>query len=164
VPQRLIKPQWWWQNIKSPVTFKGMMLFLAIVFLAYTVISDQQQRQASFERYKAIAQYTEESKVAIESAKLQSQNFEQSLKNTTALLQYMDQITRSMHEVAEILKINREEAAKEHKIILRQGSPGTRRKSKTFMQSDCWQLKPRTQQIGNNTVTVQEFVRMPCQK
>lgn len=158
MPKRILIPAW--QHVKSPVTVRSVLLFIALVFFGYTVVSDQQQRQASFERYKAIAQYTEESKAALESARLQSQNFEQSLKNTTAMLQYMEQITKSMQEVAEILKSNREEAAKEHSAILQ----GTRKRGKriTKLQSDCWQLKPRTQLIGNNAVIVQEFVKVPC--
>src|SRR5690348_7466423 len=115
MPKRLIKPAW--QHIKSPVTVRGVLLFIAVIFLVYTVITDFEQRQASYERYRAIVQYTEESRAALEATKDQNENFEQSLKNTTALLQYMEQMTKSMQAVADILRANRIEAQREHELI-----------------------------------------------
>lgn len=146
---------------------RAIALFFALVFLAYTVISDYQQRRASFERYKAIAQYTEESRAAIENANRQQQTFEQSLKNTTALLQYMDQMTESMRQITDILRVQ----AEDHKALIeaerRRLTPPpavkTKRQRRDKVRTDCWQLVPQVKQFGRNAnVTEQKFERVPC--
>lgn len=133
------------------------MLFLAIGFIAYTVIQDQQQRQASFERFKAIAQYTEESRAALEGAKRQAQVADEANQNALAVLVYMDELNRSMKTIAELLQINRERQRAEHAAIMTRAKSQSARSPQT-----CYELRPVTKKFGTAEVTVNEYVKIPC--
>ncbi len=164
MPQRLLRPAV--EHIKSPITLRAMALFFAVLFLAYTVISDYQQRQASAERYKAIVQYTEESRSALISAKQQSEQFEASIKNTTALLVFMDEMAKSIHEVSEILR----DQQKEHEVMLvgitvpkasKPKKPVAKKKRSSTLKQ-CFRFEPRKKRIGDTEITIHEGVAIPC--
>jgi hypothetical protein len=164
MPQRIIRPVV--EHVKSPITLRMIALFFALMFFVYIVINDYQQRQASAERYKAIVQYTEESRAALISAKQQTEHFEASLKNTTALLVFMDEMAKSIHEVSEILRSQQ----KEHEVLIN----GTRakplsttkaapaRKKKAQSLKKCFRFVPKTKRIGETEVIIHEGVAIPC--
>jgi hypothetical protein len=164
MPQRIIRPVV--EHVKSPITLRMIAVFFALMFFVYIVITDYQQRQASAERYKAIVQYTEESRSALVSAKQQSEQFEASLKNTTALLVFMDEMAKSIHEVSEILRSQQ----KEHAVMIngaRNKSPArtTRtptRKKKVSSLKKCFRFEPKTKRIGDTEVIIHEGVSIPC--
>jgi glutamate/tyrosine decarboxylase-like PLP-dependent enzyme len=142
---------------------RAVALFLALLFLIYTFASDYQQKQASRERYQAIAQYTEESRAALEAAKHQNAVFETSLKNTSALLVFMDEMTKSMREVSEILRSQQ----REHQVMLN-GKPQAKKpyrvkKKRKPRLPTCYDFVPRKKRIGSNEVTVHEAVPTPCE-
>ena len=117
MPKRILVPAW--KGMTSPVTLKSVLLFLALVFIGYTLISDYNQRQASFERYKAIAQYTEDSRVAIEAANQTNEIAAKSTEITAGLLYQMGVLNESMRDIAEILRINRAAQKTEHEMMMR---------------------------------------------
>ncbi len=163
MPQRILKPAW--EGIKSPITVKSLLLFLAVAFIAYTVVRDSQQRQASFERYKTIAQYTEESRVALEAAKQQNMAFEQSLRNTEETLRFMTDMTRSMQDIAETLKLNRASNAAEHRDIYnvrpqQRVSEQTRKRPRGLQP--CYELRPIEKKYGNSSVVVNTLIETKC--
>jgi gamma-glutamylcysteine synthetase len=162
MPQRLIKPQWWWQKISSPITLKSFLLFLAIIFIGYTVVRDENQRRASFERYKAISQYTEESRVALESVKQQNEIAKQAQENTVKIISFMDELNQGMRDVAEILRINREAQYIEHEQILRRARPPQRSKKKVSQQGPCYEWRPVEKKFGDTSVMTRIYTEIPC--
>lgn len=167
MPKRLIEPAW--RTIKAPITLKSLLLFLVTGFIVYTVLTDYQQRQASFERYKAIARYTEESRAALDSAQSLTAAYEQSAQNTVAMLEYMKALNRSMSDVADILRRDRQEQSSEHDKILR--SSGAAASSRTRSQrpsrspqARCYELQLRQRKYGDTTLVVREYVEVKCRE
>jgi hypothetical protein len=165
MPQRILKPAW--EGIKSPITLKSLLLFLAVGFILYTVIRDNQQRQAATERYRTIAQYTEESRAALESAKQQTTAFEQSLRNTEETLKFMTDLRSSMHDVAELLKINRQAQAAEHRALYNGNyKVGTSRvitrRSRRRPLQPCYELRPIEKKYGGASVVVNTLIETKC--
>lgn len=170
MPKRLIEPAW--RTIKAPITLKSLLLFLVTGFIGYTVVTDYQQRQASFERYKAIARYTEESRAALDSAQSLTNAYEQSAQNTVAMLAYMKALNRSMGDVAEILRRDREIQAAEHEKILRSSGAAASaassrrsrpRRPRPSPEPRCYRLQTRQQKHGDTTLFVKEYVEVKCQ-
>lgn len=148
MPQRILKPAW--ENFKSPITLKSLLLFLVAGFIAYTVITDYQQRQASFDRYKAIAQYTEESRSALEAAKQQNEALDVSLKATS----------ESLKEITDLLVINRAAQFTEHEMIMNQRV--ARRRTRRSKLTECYELRPIEKTFGATTVVIQMYVKVQC--
>lgn len=152
-------------HVRSPITMRAIALFLALMFLTYTVISDYQQRQASFERYKAIVQYTEESRAALVAAKQQNDNFEASLKNSTATLVFMQEMAKSMQDVTGILQKHHHD----HALLLNGRSangrsaekPKAEKKKKPRVRK-CFEFIPKKKRIGANEITIYEGTDIPC--
>lgn len=142
---------------------RALAMFLAVIFLIYTFAHDYQQRQASLERYQAIAQYTEESRAALQAAKQQSEQFEASLKNTTALLVFMEEMAKGMKEVSEILRNQQ----REHQVIMNGTAPKkrpvTEKKKRTPTLRKCFEFRERKKRVGNNEITIHEGIDIPCE-
>ena len=157
--RRLIQPAI--EHIRSPITLRAVALFFAIVFLAYTVTHDYQQRQLSDARYQETLLNTEAAKIYNESAKEQAHINEQNLRNTQAILAFMTAMT-------DILKANQ----KEHEILLNdhsaRASPPPKKKSppakkKRTSLRQCFQFVPKKKRIGDTEITIHEGVDIPCE-
>lgn len=163
MPQRILKPAW--EGIKSPITLKGLLLFLAVAFIAYTVVKDEQARQASEARFKILAKYTEESQVAIEGAKQNNEITKQNLEQTKETLKLMGEIRSSISDVAEILKLNRVANASEHRALYnvipeRRVSEVSRTRGR--LKEPCYELRPIEKKYGNSSVIVNTLIETKC--
>jgi len=159
MPQRIIKPAY--EYVKSPITLRAIALFIGIFALAYMLISDFHQRQIIAQRDQETMQFNEEARIALQAAKQQAANFEVTTKNSAATLIFMQEMSKSMNEVTQILRSQQ----KEHEVMMKPGKvsiPAKSVKKKTRLRK-CFEFVPKKKRIGSNEVTIYEGVVTPCE-
>lgn len=163
MPQRIIKPVY--QHVKSPITLRAVFLFLGMFVLGYMLISDYHYRQVIAQRDQETVQFNEEAARYLEGAKQQAANFEVTTKNSAATLVFMEEMSKSIKEVTEILKSQQQE----HQIMMRPGKVVSTDysakpvKKKRVPMRKCFEFVPRKKRIGSNEVTIYEGVATPCE-
>lgn len=161
MPQRILKPAW--EGIKSPITLKSLLLFLAVGFIAYTVIRDERYIRASIEADRVAARHTEETRFALEDAKQYNEATDQNLRYTQEQLKVFVDVRNSMHNIAELLKINREAQAAEHRAIYNDNrKPRTTRRGGSRSLQPCYELRPVEKKYGNSSVVVNTLIETKC--
>lgn len=163
------------EHVKSPVTIRSVLLFLAIVFVFYVIWRDLSYRRDQTARYKRVDEQIERWQGVQNNTDQYSSVARQSAEATKEALQEMNSSFTQMTKALQQAELDRQS---EHKEIARQlalsariidnanrsRSQTTTRSRTRRSGSTCWATITTTEKFGAADIVKRELRRVPCPK
>lgn len=160
MPKRIIEP--FVEHVRSPITARALLLISLLGFIVYSVIHDFQQAKLSDRRHAEITSNQEEARVTRVELKEQGIVTTQALDRLDATVSRMDEMTKGIKDVAEILKSERTLRQQEHAQIQNALKSQARANRQTGrLRSGCYELRRRIERTGVAEVVIFDFVKKP---
>ncbi len=156
------------QHATSPLTIRAVLLFLMFGFFAYVILSYAQERQAAADRAARfdmlVAKWTETMAVAQQNAV----EIDYLKRSTSVELDLLNQMSKNMADMSQILSAERDIRSKEHGAILNAAKrpvvvPQPRASARPT-PAPCWRVVTSTEKFGDQTVVKRDLIRTKCPK
>jgi hypothetical protein len=158
-----------WEHIRSPITLRAFMAFLAITVLAYIAWRDISQYAANAQRDARLdAQFAQWQKMQ-ESTERHLWAADMNTATATEQMNVVRELGIAIEHMAVEFREAREARETEHAEIIRQmrSTPSAAPQRKATRRSRtplCWRLVETKKPFGDTDVVTKEYKRMPCAK